>query len=59
MFKILLVLSIGIAIGYGYGFKDAKKHEKTVVSRTVDKIGGTNRGKYDQDIDKQADSIVR
>ena len=58
MGKILLV-SVGIAIGYAYGFKDAKKHEKTVVSRTVDKIGGSNRGKYDQDIDKQADSIVR
>jgi hypothetical protein len=58
MGKILL-LCAGIAIGYAFGFKDAKKHEKTVVSRTVDKIGGSNRGKYDPDIDKQADSIVR
>jgi hypothetical protein len=57
--KTLLVLCVGVAIGYGYGFKDAKKHEKTVVSRAVDRIGGSNRGKYDQNIDQQADSIVR
>ena len=59
MFKTILILCVGLAIGYGFGFKDAKKHEKTVVSRTVDKIGGSHRGKYDPDIDKQADSIVR
>ena len=59
MVKTVLVLCVGVALGYGFGFKDAKKHDKPVVTRVVDRIGGTNRGKYDQDIDKQADRIVR
>ncbi len=57
--KYVLLLLIGMAIGYGYGFKDAKKHEKTVFSRTIDKIGGSNRGKYKTDTDKQMKDVER
>ncbi len=57
--KILLVLAIGVAIGYGYGYKDAKTHDKNVVERVLDRAGGTARGKYDQDLDKQAASAER
>ena len=57
--KYILVLAIGLAIGYGYGFKDAKKHKTTVVSRVLAKVGGSNRGKYDSDLDKKAEEATR
>ncbi len=57
--KYLLILALGVAIGYGYGFRDAKKHNRTVVSRVLDKVGGSNRGKYNQDVDKRADEAMR
>lgn len=57
--KYILILVVGIAIGYGYGFKDAKKHKTSVVSRVLDRVGGSNRGKYDQDLDKKAEEATR
>ena len=57
--KYVLVLAIGLAIGYGYGFKDAKKHKTTIVSRMLEKVGGSNRGKYDQDLDKKTEEAMR
>ena len=51
--KILLVLVIGIAIGYSYGFNDAKQHEHNIVVRAVDRVGGSNRGRYGEDVDAQ------
>ena len=57
--KYFLILAIGVAIGYGYGFQDAKKHQKSVVSRVLDRVGGSNRGKYDQDIDKKTEEEMR
>jgi hypothetical protein len=57
--KYILVLAIGLAVGYGYGFKDAKKYNRTVVSRVLDRVGGSNRGKYDQDIDKRSEDAMR
>ena len=59
MVKTVLVLCIGVAVGYGFGFKDAKSHDKPVVTRVVDRIGGSHRGKYDPNIDKHAETIVR
>jgi hypothetical protein len=53
MFKFLFALVVGISIGYFYGFDDAKKHEENVVSRVVDQVGGSNRDRYRNDIDKQ------
>ena len=57
--KYIFVLVLGLAVGYGYGFKDAKKHNKSVVSRVLDRVGGSNRGKYDQDIDKKTEEELR
>jgi hypothetical protein len=59
MVKTLLILAVGVAIGYGYGYKDAKKHDKTIVERVLDRAGGAARGKYDPNVDKEADSIGR
>ena len=49
--KLLFILLIGIAIGYGYGFSDAQTHTKNVVSRLVDQAGGSNRDRYNNDVD--------
>ena len=55
----LFALVLGISIGYFYGFDDAKHNTKNVVERTVDRVGGKNRGKYANDIDKRADAETR
>ena len=57
MFKFLLILVVGVAIGYSLGFKDAKKYNRTVIERVVGRVGGKNRGAYDTNLDKQAESI--
>ena len=59
MFKFLFALVIGIAIGYFYGFGDAKKHDENVVTRVVAQVGGNNRGKYNNDIDKRMDNLEK
>jgi hypothetical protein len=53
MLKFAIVLVAGIAIGYFYGFDDAKKNDENVVTRVVERVGGSNRGKYNADIDKK------
>jgi hypothetical protein len=53
MMKFLFVLMIGLAAGYHLGFKDARLHHTTVVTRIIDQVGGSSRGKYSNDIDKQ------
>lgn len=57
MLKFVFVLTVGIAIGYFYGFDDAKKNDENVVSRVVDRVGGSNRGKYGNDIDKKMEAV--
>ena len=52
-----MILVIGIAIGYGYGWKDARKHKQHVVERLVSRVGGKNRGAYDTDLDRRAESV--
>ena len=59
MIKTLLILVIGIVIGYSYGYKDARLHDRDVLTRTIDRVGGANRGKYNQDIDKTMDKVGR
>ena len=54
----IFALAIGIAIGYGYGFKDAKIHKKSIVERTIDRVGGKNRGAYNNDIDKESSAAT-
>ena len=59
--KFILALVIGISAGYFIGWKDAKKHDKTIVERLVDRAGGATRGKISNDMDakmKEADSGV-
>jgi hypothetical protein len=57
MLKYVFVLVIGIAIGYFYGFDDAKKNDDNVVTRVVERVGGSNRGKYSTDIDKKMQAV--
>lgn len=52
-------LALGIAIGYGYGFQDAKVHKKSIVERTIDRVGGKNRGAYNNDLDKSSAAAER
>jgi hypothetical protein len=59
MMKFILVLVVGISIGYFYGFADAKKNDVSIIERTVDRVGGSNRGKYRADIDKQMEAAER
>ena len=59
MFKILLVLCIGFAAGYSFGFRDAKTHDETIVARTIERVGGANRGKYNQDVDATMDRLEK
>ena len=53
MMKYLFVLMIGLAAGYHLGFKDARLYHTTIVTRMIDQVGGSSRGKYSNDIDKQ------
>ena len=57
--KLLFILLIGIAIGYGYGFSDAQTHTKNVVSRLVDQAGGSNRDRYNHDVDARMERETR
>jgi len=57
--RFIFALVIGISAGYFIGWKDAKKYNKTIVERLVDRAGGSTRGKISNDMDammKQADS---
>lgn len=56
MFKFLLILALGVAIGYGYGWKDAQQHEKNVVERATDWVGGETRERVGNDIDAKYDT---
>jgi hypothetical protein len=59
MMKILLILLLGVGAGYQIGWQDAQTHKETFVSRTLDKIGGSSRGKYNNDIDSQMDRLEK
>ena len=59
MLRIFLILAIGAAIGYGYGFRDAQKHEQTVVSRVLERLGGNARQYSSNDVDAQMQRAER
>lgn len=59
MFKYVFVLVVGISIGYFYGFDDAKKNDENVVARTVERVGGKNRGQYNNDVDKRMEALEK
>jgi hypothetical protein len=53
MYKFLFAVAVGVAIGYGYGWKDAQAHEKNVVERVVEQIGGETRARMGNDVDSR------
>lgn len=59
MFKYIVVLCIGLAAGYSFGFKDGKEHDEGIVTRSLEEIGGSSRGKYSNDVDAQMDKLEK
>ena len=59
MLKTIFILLLGLAIGYSYGFKDARAHDQTVVTRMLDQVGGSTRGKVSNDVDSKMDKAER
>ena len=57
MKKILFVLLLGVAAGYQIGWTDAQQHNDGIVKRTIDRVGGSTRGQYGSDIDKQMEKL--
>lgn len=57
MMKFLLILFIGVAIGYGIGFRDAKVYGRSIVTRTVERIGGSNRENFNNDLDGRTEAV--
>ena len=57
--KYIFILAIGAAIGYGYGFADAQAHKKNVVTRMVERVGGSNRDGFNNDIDDKMEKAGR
>ena len=56
MLKVLIIVVV-FAAGYAYGFRDARKHDKTVVARLVERVGGSSRENFKSDIDAKYDSL--
>ena len=54
MLKLLVILVAGIAVGYSFGWKDAQANDRHVVERVVNRVGGSNRGKYTSDLEQRA-----
>ena len=59
MFKILLILVIGVGAGYQIGWQDAKTNDETIGARTLDQVGGSTRGKYNNDIDTKMETLEK
>jgi hypothetical protein len=59
MFKIVFILTVGFAAGYSFGFRDARSHDEDVVTRTIERVGGSARGKYNQDVDAQMERLEK
>ena len=57
MMKYILLLTVGVAIGYTVGFRDAQVNNRTIVSRVVERIGGSNRANFDNDLDRQSEAV--
>lgn len=56
MMKFVLVLSVGVAIGYGIGFRDAQANHRTIVARMIERVGGSNRENFDNDLDRRTEA---
>ena len=53
--RTLFLIAVGVCAGYTIGFRDARTHDKTVVERTLERVGGRARGQYNSDIDGAAE----
>lgn len=56
MMKFILVLTVGAAIGYMVGFRDAQVNNRTIVVRMVERVGGSNRQNFDNDLDRRTEA---
>jgi hypothetical protein len=59
MFRVLFLIAVGILIGYFVGFGDAQTHDKNIIGRTIDRVGGSARDNVGNDIDKKYDKVGR
>ena len=59
MLKTIVIIVLGVAVGYSFGWKDAQKNDRHVVERVVDRVGGSNRGKYSSDLEQRAADAER
>lgn len=59
MVRAVVLIALGVVVGYTYGYKDARRHDKSVVERVLDRAGGSARGKYDPNLDRQLDQAER
>ena len=59
MKKMLMFISVGVAIGYFIGFSDAHAHQDTVVTRLVNRVGGSSRDHMPNDIDAQMERLEK
>jgi hypothetical protein len=57
MKKFLICFVLGLACGYFFGFKDARSHRENIIARVVDRVGGSNRENYKNDIDKRLERL--
>lgn len=57
MMKYLLILTVGVAIGYMVGFRDAQVNNRSIVTRTVERIGGSNRENFDNNLDGRGEAV--
>ena len=56
--KSVTVWLMIFAAGYFYGFSDAKNHQHSIETLTVQRIGGSNRDNFKNDLDKQTDAVA-
>jgi hypothetical protein len=59
MLKNLFLLVLGVAIGYFLGFGDAKKNDRNVVERLVERTGGKARENVKNDLDAKMKDVER
>jgi hypothetical protein len=59
MKKMLMFVIVGIVVGYFVGFSDAHEHRDTVVTRLVNRVGGSSRDHMPNDVDAQMDRLEK
>lgn len=57
--KTILLIVIGLAIGYFAGFEDGRTHDKNLVARVVERVGGDNRANVVTDVDSKMRDVEK